>query len=190
MSAVSLLLFAGSTRPGSINTKLAAAVAAMAAGIGFAARHISLADYPAPLYDPQLDAAEGPPESIVALYGLIANSDAVFLASPEYNGGYTPLMKNTIDWLSRVKADGRHAFRDPVYSLGATSPGLQAGINGLFQLRPTIARLGAIVMPEQLTVPNGPSAFKEDGSFENERTVSLAKAQLERLHHVAGRLKG
>ncbi|MBV6659063.1 MAG: NAD(P)H-dependent oxidoreductase [Devosiaceae bacterium] len=189
MSTVSFLAFSGSTRQGSLNTRLAAAVTARAAKLGADAQHISLADYPAPLFDPTWEAENGVPEPIVELHKLVSAQDAVFIASPEYNGGYTPLLKNTIDWLSRVKAEGRHPFRSPVYSLGAVSPGVQGGVNGLFQLRPTIARLGAIVMPEQITLGGGGSAFDDKGDFTNERTESLAQAQLTRLLAVAGKLK-
>ncbi|MEM1302576.1 MAG: NAD(P)H-dependent oxidoreductase [Pseudomonadota bacterium] len=188
--SVSFLALSGSTRPGSLNTMLATTMTKLAADMGADATLISLAQYPAPLFDQEFEAANGIPQPIQELYTLIAAQDAVFLASPEYNGGYTPLLKNTIDWLSRVKPDGRHAFRDPVYSLGAVSPGMQGGVNGLYQLRPTIARLGAIVMPEQLTIGGGASGFGEAGGFSNDRTTSLAQAQLQRLLAVAGKLKG
>ena len=190
MSPIAFLAFSGSTRAGSYNTQLAAAMVARASALGAQATLVSLADHPAPLYDSDWEDANGVPEPIVGLYRLLAAQDAVFIASPEYNGGYTPLLKNTIDWLSRVKADGRHAFRDPLYSLGAASPGAQGGLNGLHALRPTINRLGAITMPEQLTIASAGSAFGEDGDFTNERTQSLAQAQLTRLFAVAGKLRG
>lgn len=189
MSKVKFLALSGSTRPGSVNTMLAAAMTNRAEGAGADAQQISLKDYPAPLYDPELEGAEGVPQAITDLYDLIASQDAVFIASPEYNGGYTPLLKNTIDWMSRVKSESGHAFRDPVYSLGAVSPGVQGGVNGLYQLRPTIARLGAIVMPEQVTLGGGASAFGDDGDFTNERTRGLADGQIKRLIETASKLK-
>lgn len=192
MSSIRFLALSGSTRDGSVNTQLATTITAMAAELGFETRQISLADYPAPLYDGDLEKAEGVPAPIKALQALMVEQDAIFVASPEYNGGITPLLKNTIDWLSRVSVEGEPrslVFNKPVWAIGAVSPGVQGGVNSLYQLRPTVTRLGAIVLPEQLTIGGGASAFNEDGTFANERTVSLAKAQLERLHHVAGRLK-
>ena len=192
MSQIRFLALSGSTRDGSVNTQLAATVTAMATEVGFQASQISLADHPAPLFDADWEKANGVPDPIKALQALMVEQDAIFVASAEYNGGITPLLKNTIDWLSRVKVEGEpgsHVFRKPVWSLGAASPGVQGGVNSLYQLRPTIMRLGAIVMPEQLTIGGGASAFNEDGSFANDRTVSLARAQLERLLHVAGKLK-
>ncbi|MEM1288004.1 MAG: NAD(P)H-dependent oxidoreductase [Pseudomonadota bacterium] len=190
MSNVTFLALSGSTRPGSVNTMLANAMVERAKKAGADAKLISLKDYPAPLYDTELESADGVPSSIKQLYDLIASTSAIFVASPEYNGGYTPLLKNTIDWMSRVKSESGHAFRDPLYSLGAVSPGVQGGVNGLYQLRPTIARLGAIVMPEQLTIGGGASAFGDDGDFTNERTQGLADAQLSRLLETAAKLKG
>ncbi|MGD1888302.1 MAG: NADPH-dependent FMN reductase [Cohaesibacteraceae bacterium] len=192
MSSVRLLALSGSTRDGSVNTKLASTITSMASNVGFDAVQISLADHPAPLFDADWEKQNGPPEPIKALQALMVEQDAIFVASPEYNGGITPLLKNTIDWLSRVRVEGQPGslvFKKPVWSLGAVSPGVQGGVNSLYQLRPTITRLGAIVMPEQLTVGGGASAFNEDGSFANDRTINLATAQLERLFDVAGKLK-
>ncbi|MEM6711671.1 MAG: NAD(P)H-dependent oxidoreductase [Pseudomonadota bacterium] len=192
MSPVRLAAFSGSTREGSTNTKLVGAIAAIASEMGADVNVISLADHAAPLYDPELEAKSGIPESIKALQAIWTGSDAIFVASPEYNGSVTPLLKNTIDWISRVSIEGEErslAFRKPVWSLGAVSPGSQGGVNSLYQLRPIVARLGAIVMPEQLTVGDGFSAFTDDGGFTNERTTGLAQTQVARLLDVAGKLK-
>ena len=186
MNPVNLLVFSGSIRDGSHNTKLASAVSAIAADVGADVKHISLKDYPAPLFDSEWEKENGVPASVTELGALMSASDAAFFASPEYNSGVTPLLKNTIDWLSRLKP---HPFRETVFSLGGASPGSLGGIRGLFALRTTLVGLNAIVMPEQLTVGGAGSAFNEDGSFSSERTQSLATAQLERLIDVAGRLR-
>lgn len=186
MSAVKLLVFSGSTRAGSVNTKLATAVANLAKKMGARVTQISLSDYPAPLFDADWEAENGIPQSITDLSALMGDHDAVFIASPEYNSGVTPLLKNTIDWLSRLKPN---PFKDPVFSLGGASPGVLGGIRGLFSLRATLVGLNAITMPEQLTVGGAGSAFNEDGSFAVERTQGFATVQLERLIDVAGKLK-
>lgn len=186
MSAAKLLVFSGSTRNGSLNTKLASAIANLAKELGFDVTLISLSDYAAPLFDPDWEAENGVPQTIFDLGALIDEHDAVFIASPEYNSGLTPLLKNTIDWLSRLKP---HPIKAPVFSLGGASPGVLGGIRGLFSLRATLVGLNAIVMPEQLTVGGAGSAFNEDGTFAVERTQGFAKAQLERLLDVAAKLK-
>ena len=186
MNPVKLVAFSGSTRDGSHNTRLATAVSSIAADLGADVTHISLKDYPAPLFDPDWEKENGIPVSVTELGALMMASDAAFLASPEYNSGVTPLLKNTIDWLSRLKP---HPFKETLFSLGGASPGSLGGVRGLFALRTTLVGLNAIVMPEQLTVGGAGSAFNEDGSFSNERTQSLASAQLERLIDVAGKLR-
>lgn len=186
MSPVKMLVLSGSTRTGSFNTKLATAIYNLANEMGAGATQISLSDYPAPLFDPDWAAENDVPQTIVDLGTLMDGHDAVFIASPEYNSGLTPLLKNTIDWLSRLKP---HPITAPVFSLGGASPGVLGGVRGLVSLRATLVGLNAIVMPEQLAVGGAASAFNEDGSFTNERTEGFAKAQLERLIEVAGKLK-
>lgn len=186
MSPVKLLVFSGSTRQGSYNTKLATAVAAIARDLGAEVTLVSLGDYAAPLFDPDWEKANGVPRTITDLGALMHKADATFIASPEYNSGITPLLKNTIDWVSRLKP---HPFKETVFSLGGASPGTLGGIRGLFALRTTLVGLNAIVMPEQLTVGGAASAFTEEGGFANERSAGFANAQLERLIDVAGKLR-
>lgn len=186
MSAVKLITFSGSDRKGSVNTKLASSITNLANSMGADATQIALSDYPAPLFDPDWEKENGAPQTIVDLGALIADADAVFIASPEYNSGLTPLLKNSIDWVSRLKP---HPFKTTLFSLGGASPGVLGGVRGLVSLRMTLVGLGAIVLPEQLSVGGAGSAFNEDRTFAIERTQTLARAQLERLMDVASKLK-
>lgn len=185
MPAVSLLVFSGSTRNGSLNTRLATAVASLAGTLGANVTQISLADFPAPLFDPDWEKANGVPQSITDLGAIMAASHAAFIASPEYNSGLAPLLKNTIDWLSRLSP---HPFRDTLFAIGGASPGALGTARALPSLRTTLVGLDAIVMPGQLAVGGAMSAFNEDGSFANERTLGFATDQLTRLIEVAGKL--
>jgi chromate reductase len=130
MSAVKLLVFSGSTRQGSHNTKLATAVAAMAGDLGAKVTLISLADFEAPLFNQDWERENGVPQTITDLGALMAESDAAFIASPEYNSGVTPLLKNTIDWLSRLKP---HPIKETVFSLGGASPGMLGAFAAFFR---------------------------------------------------------
>ena len=186
MLPVSLLVFSGSTRQGSFNTALATAITHMARDLGAAPTQVSLADYPAPLFDPDWEKANGVPETIRSLGALMARSDAAFIASPEYNSGLTPLLKNTIDWLSRLSP---HPFRDTLFAIGGASPGALGTARALPSLRTTLIGLDAIVMPGQLAIGSAAGAFNEDGSLANERTRGFATAQLERLISVAQKLR-
>src|SRR5215210_3337114 len=103
MAQPKILVFAGSIRTGSFNAKLAAVVAKELALAGADVRHISLADFPMPIYDGDAEAAHGAPENAVTLKRLFATQHGIFIASPEYNASVTPLLKNTLDWISRVR---------------------------------------------------------------------------------------
>src|SRR5262249_59760870 len=103
MTAPKILVLAGSIRTGSFNGKLAAAAARQLALAEADVTLISLADYPMPLYDGNLEAASGPPENAHRLKRLMCLHHGVFITSPEYNASITPLLKNTLDWVSRVR---------------------------------------------------------------------------------------
>src|SRR5687767_7149579 len=103
MSLPKILVFAGSIRSASHNARLAALAAKELALIGADVSRISLEDFPLPLYDGNLEARSGPPDNALKLKRMMGTHQGVFIASPEYNASITPLLKNTIDWISRVR---------------------------------------------------------------------------------------
>jgi NAD(P)H-dependent FMN reductase len=172
-------VLSGSTRGGSYNGRLAALMARELALRDAEVRLLSLADYPMPLYDGDLEGARGVPEPTLKLADLMMASHGVFIASPEYNQSVTPLLKNTIDWLSRIRYDRyRGLWAGRVFAIGAASPGHFAGIRSLMHLRLILENaLGARVLTQQVAVPNADKAFDERGNLGNEK----ATAQLERV---------
>ena len=88
-----LLFFAGSTREGSYNKKLAALARHIAEANGIEAVQVDLKDYPMPLYNGDLEAKDGPPERARAFKALLGEYQGVFIASPEYNSSITPLLE-------------------------------------------------------------------------------------------------
>ena len=115
-----ILVFAGSIRTGSHNARLAALVTKELTLAGAEVTRISLVDYPMPLYDGDLEAKSGPPDNAVKLKRLMATHHGVFIASPEYNASVTPLLKNTIDWISRVRERGEEplaVYRSRVFAI-------------------------------------------------------------------------
>ena len=96
-----VLVFAGSTRTGSFNEKLAALAAGELRNAGLEVTLAHLRDYPMPLYDGDAEAAQGVPESARRFKELVREHDALVVASPEYNGSFPALLKNAIDWISR-----------------------------------------------------------------------------------------
>ena len=98
-----ILAFAGSTRSNSFNKRLVRAAAVMAEEAGATVTIVDLRDYPLPLYDGDLEQAEGLPEHAATLYELFKSHDALLISSPEYNSSVSAVLKNTIDWVSRPR---------------------------------------------------------------------------------------
>jgi NAD(P)H-dependent FMN reductase len=151
---VRLLFFAGSTREGSLNRKLAEAARSIAADRGHEAHIISLSDYDMPIYNGDLEKRQGPPEAAFRLMELMKTYPGIFIASPEYNASMTPLLKNTIDWLSR--AEGRveppgSLFKTRAFGIGSASNGVYGGMRSLITLRQvlTISSIGAWSFPNR-----------------------------------------
>ncbi|AXS38992.1 NAD(P)H-dependent oxidoreductase [Breoghania sp. L-A4] len=180
-----ILVFAGSNRSGSFNVRLADMVMKELVQADAEVTRISLADYPLPLYDADLEAAKGVPEHAVALKRLFQAHSGVFIAAPEYNASVTPLLKNALDWISRVAERGEArnaAFKNRVFAVGSASPGQFGGMRGLMTLRTVLeVGLGALVLPEQVCVPHAGDAFAEDGSFREERVATALRTLARRL---------
>jgi len=156
MSKTKILAFSGSNRKTSFNQKLVtvAAEGAMAAGAGVTIIH--LADYDVPLYNADLEAEQGIPDAALAFKALLMAHDGFLIASPEYNGMFTPVLKNMLDWASRKQlADEAPllAFRGKLAAIMATSPGALGGVRGLMVLRILLSNLGVNVLAEQQAVP-------------------------------------
>lgn len=185
-SSPRILVFSGSVRTGSVNEKLAALMAHELAQMSAEVTRISLRDYELPLYDGDLEAADGVPENAVKLAEQFRAHHGVFIACPEYNSSITPLLKNTIDWLSRVKfenAPPSAPFReDRVFAIGAATPGSLGGIRTMMTVRSILSNgLGALVIPQQTGIPAAGSAFTDEGRLENEGSAK-------RVREVAGAL--
>ncbi len=190
-----LLFLAGATRAGSLNKKLAHLGHEIAKANGIAATYVDLADYPLPIYDGDLEAAEGPPANAVKLAALLGVHDGVFVAAPEYNAGITPLLKNTIDWISRVKAadgaPGTAVFKSRVFALGAASPGGFGGMRGLMHLRQVLELgLGALVLPDQIAVARAGDAFEANGHLKDKGQQDLMRDVVQKLARAAKIMHG
>ena len=174
-----VLVFAGSARQASLNRQLAQAGAEALRDAGAQATLIDLGDYPMPIYHGDLEAADGVPPKAVELGRLIQQHDGLLIASPENNASVSSLLKNTIDWLSRIREfnplDGKTA------GMMAASPGAFGGVRGLYHLRAILNTLGVEVIAQQLLLPRAHQAFGADGGF-----VDLKQA--EQMAKLAQRL--
>jgi NAD(P)H-dependent FMN reductase len=142
-----------------------------------------------PIFNGDVEKEKGVPENGLKLARQIAAHDGVFIATPEYNHSLPPLLKNAIDWVSRIKAGAGIAYRNKVYGLGSTSDGLIGGARALIDLRKVLATaVGAIVVPEKVEVSRAQDAFDESGEFIAEAPSKTLKALIRHLVELAGRL--
>ena len=189
---VSLLFLAGSAREGSFNKRLARLGADIAQANGLPSTFADLGDYPMPLYDGDLEAAQGPPENAQRLKNLMLVHHGVFIACPEYNSSITPLLKNSLDWISRVRAEDEpplQVFKTRVFAIGAASPGGYGGIRGLMTVRQILQiGLGALVLPGQVAVARAGEAFGEDGHLKDKPLQEMFKRLIEDLAVAATKL--
>lgn len=162
-----LITLAGSLRNDSFNKKIAKLAMERAEAFGAKARFIDLADYPLPLFNEDIE-QQGAPEALLKLRAEFSGTTGLFIASPEYNGSFSAVLKNTLDWLSRPgESQDTEIFSQLTVALGATSPGALGGIRGLSQLRELMNNLGSIVLPQQLAIGSSYEAFSEQGTLNN-----------------------
>lgn len=169
---VKILAFAGSSRKQSVNKQLVSYAAQGAAEAGADVTVIDLADYPAPIYNQDLEAEQGMPDSAKAFKKLLIEHDGFLIASPEYNSAFSPLLKNMIDWASRRESEEEPkllAFQGKFAAIMAAAPGASGGIRGLVFLRLLLSNIGVTVLAEQLAVPFANKVFGTDGSIHDEQ---------------------
>jgi len=194
--AARILVFAGSNRKGAFSGRTADAAMKELALQGAEATRLSLADYPLPIMDEDLEKEKGIPENAVKLARQIAAQDAVLICTPEYNGSVPPLLKNAIDWVSRVKSDGGRALRPypgKVVGVCSSSNGHFAGIRSANHLRAILAHIGMEVVSAQVSVPSAGDAFEAGGTFKDERLTKgmtrLCESLIERARAFSTRVE-
>jgi NAD(P)H-dependent FMN reductase len=189
MPAPKILVLPGSTRTGSHNVRLAALAAKELTLLDIDVTRISLVDYPLPLYDADLEASRGVPDSAVKLKQMMMAHQGVFIASPDYSASVTPVLKNAIDWVSRVRERGDPlyaAFKGRAFAISSASSDANGGLPGLMALRQILeVGCGALVIPEQVTIARADQAFDDRDNITDTRTANLFHAQLARLVEMA-----
>lgn len=189
MPSPKILVIPGSLRSGSHNARLAALMMKELVLFDADVTHISLEDYPLPIYDANLENKAGPPANALSLKQMIGAHQGVFFASPEYNASISPLVKNSIDWVSRVRERNDPplaAFKGRVFALGSASPGVFGGMRGLLALRQSLEiGCGALVLPEQISVPNAEHAFNDKDDLADQRAANQLRSVAQRLVDMA-----
>jgi chromate reductase, NAD(P)H dehydrogenase (quinone) len=169
--APKILVFAGSNRHGAFSGMNADAAMKELALQGAEVTRIALSDFPLPIMDQDLEAEKGVPENAVKLARLFVEHDGILIATPEYNGSIPPLLKNTIDWISRVKGDSRQPkpFPGKAVAICSSSDGHFAGIRSANHLRAVLSHIQMDVIAPQVSVPFGGEAFDDNGNYKEER---------------------
>jgi NAD(P)H-dependent FMN reductase len=184
-----ILAFSGSIRRDSLNRMLIRAAADAAQAAGGDVMLIDLADYPLPLYNGDLEDKDGLPDNALRLKALFKEHDALLIASPEYNSSIPPLLKNTIDWVSREwqGESGLVPYQNKVAAILAASPGVFGGMRMLPHLRQVLNTLGVIVLPGQFSLAHADKAFDaENGAL---KSPARMHALVQQLVNTASALK-
>lgn len=177
MTTAAILAFAGSARRDSWNRKVLEVAVNGAREAGATVTIVNLGDYPMPIYNADWHAEHGVPDATVELRRLMMAANGLLIASPEYNASITPLLKNTIDWLSQeVKGEsGRAPFEGKVGGLMGASNGGFGTIRALPHVSAILANLGVLMLPV-VAVPSVAKAFDESGGMTNDRTRATLSA--------------
>jgi len=192
MSKPRILAFAGSARQESYNRRLVRIAAEGARTAGAEVSLINLKDYPLPLFDQDLEQEQGTPENATKLKQLFLDHDGLLISSPEYNSSITPLLKNTIDWVSRP-AEGEAplaAFQGKVAALMAASPGGLGGLRGLVHVRSILSSIHVLVLPDQIAVARAFEAFDDDGQLTDEKQRARVEGLGESVANMLRKLAG
>ncbi len=188
MSALKILVIPGSLRTGSHNVRLAAAAAYEFAQAGVDVTRISLGDFPLPIYDGDLQAKSGVPKHAVNLKRMIGAHHGVLFVTPEYNSSVPALVKNTIDWITRVQdpQESRgQVFRERPFAIAAASEGRLGGTRALAALRLILSACHAIVIPNQLALSFANQAYDDMDRLKNPADIEALRALVRQLIDVS-----
>jgi chromate reductase len=164
-----IVSFSGALRTGSVSKLLVReALRYLAAEYPLTPDYIDLKDFPFPVYDSDIEQSGGIPESIVRLGARIDEANALIIASPEYNGGISSVLKTLIDWLSRLKP---MPLSEKFVLLLSASPSGSGGVSGLWHTRIPFEALGVHVYPYMVAVPRAQNAFNAEGRLIDEKAA-------------------
>jgi chromate reductase len=184
MSALKILVIPGSLRTGSLNARLAAAIAHELVQSGAEVTRISLSDFPLPIYDGDLQAKSGVPKHAVNLKRMIGAHHGVLIVTPEYNSSVPALLKNTIDWITRVQDPHEtrgQVFRERMFAIAAASGGRLGGTRALAALRLILSACHATVVPNQLALSFADQAYDEMDHLKHPADIEALKALVRQL---------
>jgi chromate reductase len=168
-----ILLISGSLRENSLNTSLLKAFADECKEKA----EVSYANTLLPLYDQDQEADF--PEAANMLKEQMEASDVIIIASPEYNRGYTSVIKNAVDWASRPH--GNNSWKQKTVLVTSATMGTAGGALGVYQLKQVLTHLHANVSTNEFFVASAHEKFDEDGRLTDESTKKHIASAVEVL---------
>ncbi len=179
MSEPILLSLSGSLRQNATNRKLVREAARL-----FQPGTYIEADLNFPLYDGDLETAEGIPASVQTLADQIAQAHAVIISTPEYNKGPSGVLKNALDWVSRT--DGKPWLDKPVAVMSAAA-GRAGGERAQMILRACMVPFQPrILQGPELHLASSSNEFDDEGRLKSERYSKTLHALMQKLKAEAG----
>jgi NAD(P)H-dependent FMN reductase len=169
-----IAIIAGSTRRASVNSLLAREVARELASRDRDHVLVDLADHDMPIYHGDLEEEHGVPAPARELAEILRGSGALVVASPEYNGSFSPLLKNSLDWVTRIDMG---VLRDTLIGLVAASPGRGGGVRGLAMVRTWFENMRLIVAATDLSIPAVHEHLSDDSEpprLDDETRIAVA----------------
>jgi chromate reductase, NAD(P)H dehydrogenase (quinone) len=191
MSALNILVIPGSLRSGSHNAKLAAAASHELAQQGVEVTRISLGDFPLPIYDGDLQAKSGVPKNAVNLKRMMSAHHGVLIVTPEYNSSVPALVKNTIDWVTRVQdahESRGQVFRERAFAIASASESRLGGARSLAALRLILSACHATVTPNQLALSFAGEAYDDMDRLKHPADIAALAALVRQLIEMSQRM--
>lgn len=170
MTTPKLIGISGSLRRNSLNTKLLRAAGVQAGRLGAEFDLLDLQQLEIPMYDGDLEDAQGLPRGVLALRDKMLACDGMLIACPEYNGSISGALKNAIDWATRPR-EGEPplaCFKGKTAGLLAASPGRLGGVRGLGHVRTILSGIGMLVVPGDCGLPGADAVLGDDGTITDE----------------------
>jgi NAD(P)H-dependent FMN reductase len=154
-----IAIISGSTRTQRHSHRVALYLNTHFSALGFEAALIDLAEFQLPMFEETIDKQENPPESLKQVYKMLQQADAMIFVSPEYNGGYTPALKNMVDHFPKSTF-----YRKPL-GVVSVSTGSLGGMRGALQMQALATAIYAIPVAQLLLVPQVIHKFDEAGAL-------------------------
>ena len=173
---MAVLIISGSLRKDSVNRKLVAQAGEIYGG------EVITADLNLPLYDGDLEAAEGQPAAVKTLADQLATAEAVIISTPEYNKAPSGVLKNALDWMSR---DSRKLFAGKPVAVMSAAAGRTGGETAQYVLRNMLSPLRAnVIAGPALCIASAGKEF-EAGQLENDRYLANLAELMDLLRDTA-----